>query len=132
LLASVGGDADLVALQKNPTTTSDGIEATRLRVRSFVSAGEREIGAAFLDETPPLLKTNRLQRFLRDFNPYDAEGAPHVEAVTITGPFNPVSSEKRSPFPEICRPATPRGEPLCARRIISTIARRAFRRPLAA
>jgi hypothetical protein len=132
-VATVGGEADLIALQKNPTTTSDGIEATRLRVRRFVAAGQREIGAAFLDETSPVLKTNRLQRFLRDFNPYDAEGAPHVKAITITGPFNAAPSSQGSPFlRSVCWPASAQDETPCARRIFSTIGRRAFRRPLSA
>ena len=42
LSASIGGDKDLIALQTNPTDTSDTIEATRLRVRRFVKAGQRE------------------------------------------------------------------------------------------
>jgi len=39
-----------LALQKNPTDASDGIEAKRLRLRTFVNAGAREIAAAFLEK----------------------------------------------------------------------------------
>jgi hypothetical protein len=133
LLAEFGGDEDLVALQKNPTDASDRLETTRLRVRVFVNAGPRELAAAFLDETPPLLRTNRLQRFVRDFNPFDAEGAPHVQSITVTGPFNAVTSGNRSPFRVFsCRPDDSRAGSSCARRIVSTIARRAYRRPVTA
>ena len=132
LLAEFGGDEDLVAVQKNPTDASDRLEATRFRVRLFVNAGPRDIGAAFIDETPVLLKTNRLQRFVRDFNPFDAEGAPHVQSITVTGPFNAVTS----------------GEPLAVSRVFAAgptvlerscrapgassplIARRRYRRPV--
>ena len=133
LLASIGGDDDLIALQTNPTDTSDALEAERLRVRMFVEAGEREIGAAFLGETPAIFDTTRLQPFIRDFNPYDAEGAPHVQSVTIQGPFSsPATGSGRAPSPRlfVCRPASLADEGPCAREILSTVARRAFRRPL--
>ena len=88
LRASIGGEKDLIGLQTNPTDTSDALEASRLRTRRVVKAGQRDVAAAFLDATPPLFETNRLQRFVRDFsNPFDAEGAPHVQSITIQGPF---------------------------------------------
>ena len=87
LLAKVGGPDDLVPLQKNPTATSDAIEAKRLRLRLFVKAGQRDVTAAVVGEAPALFATSRLQPFIRDFaNPYAAEGAAHVQSVTIQGP----------------------------------------------
>ena len=51
--------------------------------------GQRDVAAAFLEKTSPTFETHRLQRFIRDFaNPFDAEGAPHVQSITIQGPFN--------------------------------------------
>ena len=45
-----------------------------------------QIAAAFLEETsapaPPMTAA-----FLRDFDPYRAEGAPHVKSITVSGPF---------------------------------------------
>ena len=49
LLATIGGDEDLVKLQKKPTAISDEIEATRLHVRVHVKAGARTITAAILE-----------------------------------------------------------------------------------
>jgi hypothetical protein len=131
LFAKFGGTEDLIPLQKNPTDTSDAIEAKRFRVRVFVKAGRREIAAAFPEETPAVFATTRLQPFLRDFdNPFAAEGAPHVQSVTIQGPYNATSTgEPPSPRVFICRPASPADEIPCARRILSTLARRAYRRP---
>jgi hypothetical protein len=132
LSASVGGDADLIALQTNPTETSDNIEATRLRVRRFVKAGQRDVAAAFLEKTSPAFETHRLQRFIRDFaNPFDAEGAPHVLSIGIQGPFNAKGAEI-PPSPRIftCTPANAAEEASCARRILSAIAGRAYRRPV--
>jgi uncharacterized protein DUF1592/uncharacterized protein DUF1588/uncharacterized protein DUF1587/uncharacterized protein DUF1585/uncharacterized protein DUF1595/cytochrome c len=128
LLATVGGDEDLVRLQKNPTATSDEIEATRLHVRVRVKAGTRTIAAAFLEETPWTLETARLQPFIRDFNsPFAAEGAPHVQTLSVEGPYN-VGPPGRPPASRlfVCRSTTS----ACARQIISTAARHAYRRPL--
>jgi hypothetical protein len=146
LRASVGGDKDLIALQTNPTEASDTLEAARLRVRRIVKAGQRDVAAAFLDATPPLFETNRLQRFIRDFsNPFDAEGAPHVQSITVQGPFGAKTvGAPPSPRVFICRPPSPspdvrRGgsldppavaETACARRILSSLATQAYRRPI--
>ena len=130
LLASIGGDEDSIALQTNPTDTSDEIEATRLRVRRLVKAGQRDVAAAFLEKTSPAFETHRLQRFVRDFaNPFDAEGAPHVLSIGIQGPFN-AAAAKTPPSPRIfsCTPARAAEEAGCARRILATLAARAYRR----
>jgi hypothetical protein len=132
LLATVGGNEDLVKLQKNPTATSDEIEATRLHVRVLVKAGTRTIAAAFLDETPWTLETARLQPFIRDFNsPFAAEGAPHVQTLSVEGPYN-IAATSQPPAAKlfVCRPSSPASEDGCARRIIAAVGRRAYRRPL--
>jgi len=140
LRASVGGEKDLIALQTNPTEASDTLEATRLRVRRAVKGGQRDVAAAFLDATPPLFETNRLQRFIRAFsNPFDAEGAPHVQSITIQGPFGTKTvGAPPSPSVFICRPPSPGGfggpgpEIACARQILSSLATQAYRRPISA
>ena len=132
LRASIGGEKDLIGLQTNPTDTSDALEASRLRVRRVVKAGQRDVAAAFLDATSPLFETNRLQRFIRDFsNPFDAEGAPHVQSITIQGPFGTkMAGAPPSPRVFVCRPGRGISEDACARRILSTLATRAYRRPI--
>jgi len=134
LLATIGGRDDLIALQRNPTATSDAIETGRLRVRAHVKAGQRPLVAALLDETPAALQAARLQPFLRDFdNPFGAERAPHLHSITVTGPFNATgAAQPASHRVFVCRPAAAAGEEACVRRIVSTFGRRAFRRPLAA
>ena len=132
LLATIGGDEDLVRLQKNPTATSDEIEATRLRVRVHVKAGTRTVSAAFLEETPWTLETARLQPFVRDFNsPFAAEGAPHVQSLSVEGPYKSTPAT-RPPAARLflCKPAAAADEGACARRIVASVARRAYRRPL--
>jgi hypothetical protein len=132
LSASVGGDKDLMALQTNPTDTSDNIEATRLRVRRFVKAGQRDVAAAFLEKTSPAFETHRLQRFIRDFaNPFDAEGAPHVLSIGIQGPFNAKGAETPpSSRVFVCTPTRTTDETSCARRVLTALASRGYRRPV--
>ena len=56
-------------------------------------------------------------------------GYPHIDVFSVTGPFNATGSgdtpSRREIF--ICRPATAAEEEPCARRIVSTLARRAYR-----
>ncbi|HZM59461.1 MAG TPA: DUF1592 domain-containing protein [Vicinamibacterales bacterium] len=131
--AKFGGREDLVAVQTNPTDTSDAIEATRLKARVFVKAGQHDVAAAFLETTAPVFEATRLQRFIRDFaNPFDAEGAPHVQSITVQGPYNAkAAAVAPSSRVFVCTPSSAADERPCARRIISTLARRAYRRAVA-
>jgi hypothetical protein len=59
----------------------------------------------------------------------DFSGHPHIDQFLITGPFNPTgvgdTPSRRRIF--TCRPAKASEEAACARRIVSTLARRAYR-----
>ena len=73
---------------KNATDVVNLLEA-RLQTRVFVKAGERPVAVAFLARTATLGDT-RLQNFKRStLIATDHRGVPHVESVTIAGPFNP-------------------------------------------
>ena len=60
------------------------------------------------------------------------DGLPSVDSVTISGPYNPtgVGSTPSRKQIFVCTPARPKGEDACAKQILSTIARRAYRRPV--
>ena len=77
----------------------------------------------------------RLQYFRRtNVDTTDHTGFAHVEYLSIAGPFKPTGTA-RTPSRDrilICRPATPAQEPTCARQIVETLARRAYRRPVSA
>jgi hypothetical protein len=120
----------LEALQKNTTDVSDAIEAARLHVRIPVKAGQRDVGAAFIEEVPARFATRRLATFVRDFNTYDAEGAPHIKSITIQGPFETAATSDPVGKIFVCRPEAQAAETPCARRIVSSLARRAYRRNL--
>ena len=132
-LAPTGGVADYSASPDNATDVAMSLDA-RLQVRVPVKAGPHSIGAAFLQKASAE-GGNRLQSFLRStLIATDHTGLPHVESMTIAGPFQPTGPGD-TPSRErifVCRPAAPAAEVPCARRIVSTLARRAFRRPATA
>ena len=57
---------------------------------------------------------------------------PHVRSVTMTGPFDASgvseTASRRRIF--VCRPASAAEEASCAQQILSTLAKRAYRRPV--
>ena len=101
-----------------------------LEVRFTASAGPRLVGVAFVKETSvpegPLLP--RMTQY--DLLQYKG-GAPGVASISIGGPYNDKgvgeTPSRRKIF--VCRPNTLQEEEPCARKILSTLARRAYRRP---
>jgi hypothetical protein len=132
-LATVGGGTDFKTLLENVTAAGDAIDA-RLQVRGRVKAGLRSVGVTFLQRNA-VADTRPLQPYLRSSaDTYDFTGRPHIETVTITGPFEATvpadTPSRRRIF--TCRPGGAADERSCARSIISTLARRAYRRPITA
>jgi hypothetical protein len=75
----------------------------------------------------------RLQNFLySNIVATDHFGLPHVEYMTISGPFNATGGGDTPGRQRIfvCRPARPSEERACATTILSKLARRAYRRPV--
>jgi len=130
-VATIGGQADLDAAFQTPTETADATEK-RMRVRVRVKAGARDVGVAFL-ENVDVLDTNRLQPSLRSSaDTLEWLGRPHILTLSITGPFNasgPGDTASRQRI-FVCRPAKTLDETPCARRILSRLARRAYRQPV--
>jgi hypothetical protein len=97
-----------------------------------VKAGQRPVTAGFLKQASSLGPI-RLENFLYDaIVATDHLGLPHVEFMTVSGPFNAVGSGDTPSRQRIfvCRPARPTEERACATTIISKLARRAYRRPV--
>ena len=102
-----------------------------LEVRFPASAGPRMVGVAFLKETS-VPEGPRLPRMTQYDLLQHKGGAPWVGTISIGGPYNPTgmteTPSRRKIF--VCRPDTVEQEEPCAREILSTLARRAYRRPL--
>ena len=77
----------------------------------------------------------RLQPFLRaSADNFDWAGWPHIQTFAVTGPFDATgpgdTPSRRQVFR--CRPASRSTERACAERILSRLARRAYRQPVGA
>ena len=99
-------------------TADDG-----LQVRIPVRAGSRRVGVTFVKDT---LVAEGLTQFVR----LD-DRMPYVGSVMISGPFHatgPGETESRRKI-FVCRPDSADDE-TCAREILATLARRAYRRPV--
>jgi hypothetical protein len=149
-LVKLGGEQDHLAHLANPTVAGDEIDS-RLTVRLKLKAGPHTIAVAWVQNSaqPPW----KLQPFIRSsIDTIDMTGRPHIDRFAITGPFNATgpgdTPSRRRVF--MCRPTAPASqeppasakapaqsrrsspnveasEDGCARTIISTLGRRAFR-----
>ena len=106
----------------DPAEANQGTRNIELRLR--LSAGDHTVGAGFLTESvqveggPPVSNANGLS----------------VDYVTVGGPYNPTGpgdTESRRRI-LICQPSPGQPEEVCARKILSNLARRAYRRPVTA
>ena len=132
LLAPVGGPDDYVQSSLNATNVVNALDA-RLQARVHVRAGQRQVAAAFVGR-PASLGGWRLQPFERStLIATDHLGFPHVEHVTVSGPFKATPATVTPSRERIftCKPAGGTDGRSCATSIIRTIARRAYRRPVA-
>src|SRR5580704_10728188 len=90
-------------------------------LRLPIKAGPQTIGVAFVKKTPP--GADDL------WSIYASNSG--VQSVAVTGPINPTgpgeSPSRKRIF--VCQPASANDELSCARTILSTLARRAFRAP---
>ena len=123
-----------------------GVDA-HLNTRTRVTAGPHQLGVAFLKKPASLLETTR-QPLNVHFNFYrHPRIGPAVYQVSIIGPFTAAQVGRASSLTDqagsliygetpsrrrifICQPTGPGDDEACAKRILSNLARRAFRRPV--
>ena len=109
----------------------------RLRTRIPVKAGPRVVGVTFIRKNAAE-SVEPLQPFTRDLDMQNMNGIPLIEHVQIAGPFKATgpgdTPSRRKIF--VCRPPAASRTPskaeetACATRILTTLARRAYRRPV--
>ena len=118
---------------ERPPRGEDHHQADRhLLKRVFVEAGPHEIAAAFLKRPTALLETERKPYEAR-FNFYrHRRTQPAVYSVSVLGPYDAKGPGETPSRERIfsCRPGRESEEGNCARQIISTLMRRAYRRPV--
>src|SRR5213592_3102766 len=129
-LVNFGGHEDEVLAAGVSAAARAQIEA-RFISRIPIKAGPHTIGVAFLKKSsaPPV---DVLRPFLRDrIDPVSTNGMAQLDKVIVEGPFNVVRSGD-SPSRRrvlVCRPANETETLPCANKVLSTLARRAYRRP---
>ncbi len=105
-----------------------------LKIRVPVSAGPHAIGVAFLKNPSALLETAR-QPYQAHFNSYrHPRIQPAIYSISIIGPYDATgpgeTPSRRRIF--VSRPANPNEEERSAQRILTSLMRRAYRRPVVA
>jgi hypothetical protein len=110
---------------------------TPLEVRLPVRAGPQTIIVTFIKRTAAGVD-DLIQRYeastadLQTGVQFGYTTVPHLSGVEILGPYaidGPGNAPSRQRI-FVCHPATAAEEPACAKKIISTLARRAYRRPV--
>ena len=107
------------------------LQDDNLHVRVPVQAGPHTVGAAFLKRPSAQVESVR-RPFLRALLEHgQSHQIPYIGELVITGPFEPAPPDSTPSRDRIflCRPAGSGDEAACARRIVTTLAQRAFRRP---
>jgi hypothetical protein len=107
----------------------------RLEFTLKVKAGPQSIGVAFLNKANAINEDLVRRPVSSTYDvfigmQYGYTTAPHLSRVVITGPYHATgvgdTPSRRRVF--VCKPASPADEPACAKQIISTLVRRAYRR----
>jgi hypothetical protein len=129
-LATVGGAEDLKLVDTNLALAGDTLDA-RLKTKVHVKAGPHDVVVAFL-RRDSAESDEPLQPFTRDLDLQNMNGIPLIDHVQITGPFAATGSgdtpSRRRIF--VCTPENSKDDLPCAKKILGTLARRAYRRPV--
>ena len=129
-LAPVGGDEDNAMSDANFAAAANAIDE-RLKARIPVKAGPHEVGIAFIRRNYAE-SHEPLEPHTRDHDLQNMNGVPLIDYLDITGPFAATgpgdTPSRRRLFS--CYPSAASEEPACAREILGTLARQAYRRPV--
>ena len=130
--AEIGGQSDHDVQAKNMNDARPIIDA-RMTARVPVTAGPHDVGFTFRER--PFQAQDVWQPALRDSQEVHMTGGlAKLKTVGIEGPYKVtgVSATPSRASIFVCRPKMVAEEPGCATRIITALARRAYRRPVAA
>ena len=127
-----GERVELFTVKPPPAGKDHSLADEHLRRRVAVKAGPHVLGVAFPKRPSALLETER-QPYQAHFNmDRHPRITPAVYSVTINGPYDTKGPGETPSRRRIfaCRPAQASEEEACAKRILTTLARRAYRRPV--
>jgi len=124
----IGGEEDLKAVDQGQATAVAELRATLENIRLPITAGPHEVVATFEART-----FAESDDWLQPFVPGGGDGRiMSVRRLDIEGPFQSAGLSDTPSRQKIftCRPQAPAEESPCAKRILSDVARLAFRRPV--
>jgi cytochrome c5 len=129
--APIGGKADHDGATENKPVSREEFDRRMLSPRIKVTAGLHEVGFTFIER--PGQEQNMWQPVLRSSQEaHNPSGLPRLRNGIIEGPYGAdgvsESASRKRVF--VCTPKSAAQEAPCAERILSTVARRAFRRPV--
>jgi hypothetical protein len=130
--APIGGKADHEAAKENAPVPREEFNKRMTSPRIKVTAGPHDVGFTFVER--PQQEQNMWQPVLRATQEaHNPSGMPRLRNAIIEGPYAVTgageSASRKKLF--VCTPKAAAQEAPCADRILSAVARRAFRRPLA-
>ena len=127
---------------QRPANGDDSLIDRNLKIRVPVTAGPHQLGVTFLKNSSSLIETARQPLQSRFNERRSPRITPAISQVSVTGPYGPQGADntpsRRRIF--VCRPAFAKGfgeagpstaeETACAKKILSTLMRRAYRRSI--
>jgi hypothetical protein len=124
----IGGEEDIRAIDQQQASAVAAINGRFQNIPLKVTAGPHKVGVTFVART-----FAESDEVLFSFRPGNGEERiQRVGSIEIQGPFTPAGLSDTPSRQRIfvCRPKTQADELPCATMILSTMARRAFRRPV--
>jgi hypothetical protein len=129
--APIGGKEDHDSSGKNITISREEIDKRMTSPKIKITAGSHDIGFTWIER--PTQEQNVWQPVLRaSLEAHNPSGIPRLRSLNIEGPYN-VTGISETPSRQklfVCRPTSAAREASCAAEIFSSLARRAFRRPV--
>jgi cytochrome c5 len=129
--APIGGKEDHDKATENKPVAREEFDKRMTSPRLRVTAGFHEVGFTFVER--PTQEQNVWQPVLRSSQEaHNPSGLPRLRNGIIEGPYgaNGVTDSASRTKVFVCTPKTAAQEAPCADRILTTLARRAFRRPV--
>ncbi len=126
----LGGEDDLRTIDQQQASAVAAINGRFQNIPLKVTAGPHKVGVAFVART-----FAESDDVLYSFRPGAGEDrVPRIGNVEVRGPFAPTGTSLTPSRQRVlvCAPATAAEETACATRILSSLARGAFRRPVTA
>jgi hypothetical protein len=127
---TIGGEEDMKAIDQRQDPAVDAINQRLKNIHFTATAGPHEIGVTFLHRTYAESE-DRIQSHIPGGG---QDRILQVNSFEVRGPFNASGVSETPPRQKIfiCQPANAGEEEPCARRILQSLAEKAFRRPATA